>query len=224
MEADFRVYLITDRKQAPGGDILRAVEGALEGGIRAVQLREKDLPGGELFRLAAKVRDLTAKHGARMLVNDRADVALAAGADGVHLGVSSLPPSAARKLLGGGALIGCSAHSVRELAEAAAQGADFATFGPVFATPSKAAYGPPVGLEALREACRGSSIPVFALGGIGAGNAADAIGAGAWGIALISGVVAAADPRAAALGLVAAVADARGGTGADRKPAKEGGS
>lgn len=219
MEADFRVYLITDRKQAAGGDILRAVEGALEGGIRAVQLREKDLPGGELFRLAGKMRDLTAKHGARLLVNDRVDVALAVGADGVHLGVSALPASAARRLLGGDALIGCSAHSVRELEEAAAHGADFATFGPVFATPSKAPYGPPVGVETLREACRGTAIPVFALGGVGAANARETIDAGAWGVALISGIVAAKDPRVAALDLAARIADAREGKRAGRKPA-----
>ena len=178
MKVDFRVYLITDRRQAPGGDIARAVAGALDGGIRAVQLREKDLPGGELFRLAGRMRDLTARYGARLLVNDRVDVALAVGADGVHLGGASIPASVAR-------------------------GADFVTFGPVYPTPSKAAYGPPVGLSALAAACREAAVPVFALGGVKAENAGEVIGAGAFGIALISGIVAAADPRGAAAELVA---------------------
>ena len=203
MKVDFRVYLITDRRQAPGGDIVGAVADALDGGIRAVQLREKDLPGGELFRLAGRMRDLTARHGARLLVNDRVDVALAVGADGVHLGGGSIPASVARGLLGKEALIGCSTHGARELREAVAQGADFVTFGPVYPTPSKAAYGPPVGLSALAAACREAAVPVFALGGVKAENAGEVIGAGAFGIALISGIVAAADPRGAAAELVA---------------------
>ncbi len=217
MKVDFRVYLITDRRQAPGGDIARAVAGALEGGIRAVQLREKDLPGSELFRLAGRMRELTARHGAKLLVNDRVDVALAVGADGVHLGGSSIPPSVARRLLGKEALIGCSTHGAWELKEAVAQGADFVTFGPVYPTPSKAAYGPPVGLSALASACREAPVPVFALGGVKAENAGEAIGAGAFGIALISGIVAAADPRGAAAELVARYEQpvAAGGTGGE---------
>ncbi|MDH3237766.1 MAG: thiamine phosphate synthase [Deltaproteobacteria bacterium] len=208
MQVDFRVYLITDRRQAPGGDILRAVEGALDGGIRAVQLREKDLPGKELYLLADRMRELTARHGARLLINDRVDIALAVGADGVHLGGASMPASAARTLLGGEALIGCSTHSESELREAATQGADFATFGPVYPTPAKAAYGPPVGVTALAGACGRSAIPVFALGGVKAENTGEAIGAGAFGIALISGVVAAKDPRGAAMDLLTRVENA----------------
>src|SRR4030067_876447 len=198
MAVDFRVYLITDRRQAPGGDILRAVAGALEGGLRAVQLRRKDLTGEELFRLAERMRDLTASYGARLLVNDRVDVALAVGADGVHLGVSSMPASVARTVLGEGALVGLSPPHGRELSGAAAQGADFAAFGPVFPPPSKAAFGPPVGLSALAEACRRTAIPVFALGGVSAKNAGEALGAGAVGVALISYVFAALDSRGAA--------------------------
>jgi thiamine-phosphate pyrophosphorylase len=222
VQVDFRVYLITDRRQAPGGDILRAVEGALDGGIRAVQLREKDLPGKEMYLLAARMRELTARHGARLLVNDRVDVALAVGADGVHLGVSSMPPSAARTLLGEEALIGCSTHGIRELREAAARGADFATFGPVYPTPSKAVYGPPVGVAALSEACRGTTIPVFALGGVGPHNAGEAMAAGAFGIALIKGVVAASDPRGAAAELVTRIGNNRAAGQAGGQAAKEG--
>lgn len=196
MAVDFRLYLITDRRQAPGGDIVSAVERALAGGVRAVQLREKDLGGRELHGLARAMRDRTARYGAKLLVNDRVDVALAVGADGVHLGVASMPPRDARALLGAAALIGCSAHSAGEVAEA--DGADFVTFGPVYATPSKARYGPPVGVDALREACAAARVPVFALGGVGARNAGEAVAAGAAGVAAISAIVAAADPAAAA--------------------------
>lgn len=203
MPVDFRVYLVTDRKVAPGGDVVRAVEEALDGGIRAVQLREKDLGGLALFRLAEALRAATARAGARLLVNDRADVALAVGADGVHLGPASIPPQAARRLLGSGALIGCSTHSLEEIREAERGGADFVTFGPVYATPSKAAYGPPAGTAALARACRAARIPVFGLGGVNAANAPEVLSAGAYGIALISAVIGAADPRSAAAELSA---------------------
>ena len=207
MTVDFRLYLVTDRLRATGGDILAAVESALAGGVRAVQLREKDLPGGELFELALAMRELTARHGARLLVNDRVDVALAAGADGVHLGVASIPPGEARRLLGPEALIGCSTHDLRELAEAAGGGADFVTFGPVYATPSKAAYGPPVGVEALRRACAASRVPVFALGGVGAENVREVLGAGAWGVGAIGAILSAPDPFAAARDLAGRVGE-----------------
>lgn len=198
MKVDFRVCLITDRKQAEGGDLPAAVEKALAGGIRAVQLREKDLSGRELFMLARTIREITSRSGARLLINDRADVALAVGADGVHLGGQSIPAREARRMLGDGAIVGCSAHDERELSEAEDGGADFATFGPVFATPSKARYGPPVGVGALARACGKARIPVFALGGVGPENAGEVLRAGCFGIALISAVVAAQDPEAAA--------------------------
>lgn len=202
MRADFRVCLVTDRHAAPGGDLPRAVEGALEGGIRCVQLREKDLGERALLGLALRMRELTARYGAALLVNDRADVAAAAGADGVHLGLASIPPAEARRLLGPGALIGCSAHTLEELAAAEDGGADFATFGPVYFTPSKAAYGPPVGLDALAAACRSTRLPVFALGGVREDRIGALRAAGAHGVALIRGVIAAPDPAAAARKLV----------------------
>lgn len=201
MKVDFRVYLITDRKLCPGEDLYGTVEKALEGGVRAVQLREKDLPARELFRLASLLRSLTASCGARLLINDRADVARAVGADGVHLGVLSIPPREARALLGPRSIIGCSAHNAEELRQAEEGGADFVTFGPVYATPSKASFGPPLGIPALAEACRTARIPVFALGGIGPGNVEEVWRAGSFGVALISGIVAAQDPRAAAAAL-----------------------
>lgn len=202
MKVDFRILLITDRRQARSGDLEATVEQALDGGIRAVMLREKDLPGRELFRLAERLRILTRRFGARLLVNDRADVALATGADGAHLGVSSIPVAEARRILGDGALLGCSTHSLGELRKAVSGGVDYVTFGPVYPTASKAAYGPPVGIEALSRACRESPVPVFALGGVGPAQVGETLRSGAFGIALISGIVAAPDPRSAAGELV----------------------
>ncbi|OGP79800.1 MAG: thiamine-phosphate diphosphorylase [Deltaproteobacteria bacterium RBG_16_66_15] len=201
----FGLYLITDRRQVRSGDLLAAVERALAAGVRAVQLREKDLSGRELYALAVAMRRLASRYGAKLLINDRVDVAAACGADGVHLGAASIPPSVARRLLGPNALIGCSTHGEAELAAAAGDGADFATFGPVYATPSKAAYGPPVGVPALRRACRDSRIPVYALGGVVPGNVSEIASAGAAGIAVISSVLGATDPGAAAADLLARI-------------------
>ena len=196
---DFNLYLITDRHQIPAGQNLPAViEEALRGGVRAVQLREKDLTVAELLPLARELRSLTRQYGARLLINDKIDVALAVGADGVHLGGHSRPTEFVRRSIGTKMLIGVSTHSSREIQVACKQGADFVTFGPVFATPSKAVYGAPQGLQALSDACMKSLLPVFALGGITPERAAAVRAAGAHGIALISAIIASASPKSAA--------------------------
>lgn len=194
-KADFRLYLITARHQAPGGDLFAAVEGALAGGVRAVQLREKDIPPRDLLELARAMRKLTDRYGAKLIINDRADIALATGADGVHLGETGIPADAARRILGGERFIGVSCHSRESALAAAKAGADFITFGPVYPTPSKAAYGAPVGLKLLAEAVSLLSIPVFALGGIKRENTPDTLAAGAAGIALISAIIASGNPE-----------------------------
>lgn len=190
-----RLYLITDRKLVPGGGLLAAVEAALRGGARLIQLREKDLPGGDLFRLAASLKKVADGHGALLLINDRVDVAAAVGAAGVHLGSRGIPVRDARAILGKGALIGYSAHSAEEAEMAGKLGADFVTLSPVFPTRKEFA-GPLLGLDGFQEACRGISVPVFALGGINAQNAAGVLEAGADGVALISCVLADPDPEA----------------------------
>ena len=196
---DFNLYLITDRHQVPlGRTLLDTVEAALQGGVRAVQLREKDLDAAALFPLAEKLRGLTRRYAARLLINDRIDVALAVDADGIHLGGHSLPVAIARRLLGPQRLLGVSTHQPAEIPPAAAAGADFVTFGPVFATPSKRIYGEPVGLEALCLACQNSPLPVFALGGIKPCHLAALQASGAAGPAVISAIIAASDPRSAA--------------------------
>ncbi len=197
MAVDFRLYLITDRKAAKH-PLPEAVRLALEGGVRAVQLREKDLPVRELLSLAQELRGITREFGAKLFINDRVDVALLAEADGLHLGRQSMPADVVRKVVGPGMLIGVSTHSLMEAREAQQQGADFITFGPVFATPSKAQYGPPAGVEALRALREHLVIPCFALGGIQNGNLRRVFGAGCHGVAMISWILAAEDVRAAA--------------------------
>lgn len=194
---DFSLYLITDRNQTAGRPLLEVVEAALSGGVRAVQLREKDLPTAELYDLAWELRALTARYDARLLINDRIDVALAVEADGVHLGVNSLPVTAARRIAPD-LLIGYSSHAVGEAAAALAKGADFVTFGPVFATPSKLAYGEPLGLAELARACQQCNGPVFALGGVKQSNLDQVTASGCYRAALISDILAAPDPAAAA--------------------------
>jgi len=199
MRVDFNLYLITDRRQLPAGlPLVDAMRAACEGGVRAVQLRERDLPAADLFPLALELRALTRRYGARLLINDRIDVALAAEADGVHLGAHSLPAAAARRILGPEPLIGVSTHRLEEITEASRGGADFVTFGPVYFTPSKAAHGKPAGLDLLRSACGISPLPVFALGGISPERVEPVMSAGAGGVALISAILAQPDPAAAA--------------------------
>ena len=195
---DFDLYLVTDRRATNDRELSKIVGEALTGGIKAVQLREKDLPGGELLRLAEALKVLCTQNGASLFINDRIDVALAVGADGVQLGAASMPIAAARELLGSDRLIGASVHSLEEAQAAERDRADFILFGPVYFTPSKAAYGEPQGLLRLREIVEKISLPVYAIGGINAGNTAAVRKAGAHGVALISAVMGAADPAASA--------------------------
>lgn len=195
------LYLITDR-HAAAGPLAPAVAAALAGVDPrrvCVQLREKDLPARELFALGREVLAACRARGVPLLVNDRVDVARALGADGVHLGGESLPASAVRRLWPE-ALVGVSCHSPEELG-AGAEGADFATWGPVFPTPSKARYGAPVGTSRLAEA-RALGLPLLALGGIEAANAAGLAAAGFAGIACIRAVFSAQDPGVAARALL----------------------
>ncbi len=192
---DFNIYLITDRKGTGGRSLATVVEEALKGGVKAVQLREKDLSGRELYELALEMREITSRYGAGLFINDRVDVCLAVDADGVHLGEKSLPAGIARKLLGDSKLIGVSCHGPAGAIAAQDGGADFITFGPVFHTPSKAGYGPPLGIGSLREVTAQIRVPVFAIGGLNGGNAREVIAAGASGIALISAIIAAEDPQ-----------------------------
>ena len=192
---DFDLYLVTDRNETRGRDLLWVLEAALDGGVKAIQLREKNLGGGKLFFLAEAARKLTSNYHARLFINDRIDVALAVDADGVQLSTVSIPIETARGLVGGEKLLGVSTHSLQQAEEAERLGADFVLFGPVYFTPSKAPYGAPQGLAALKKIVEKISLPIYAIGGIKPENIAEARGTGSRGVALISAIMSAADPK-----------------------------
>jgi thiamine-phosphate pyrophosphorylase len=193
-----RLVLITDRTSTGGRDLVEVVSAALDAGLPAVQLRDKDLPGRALFMLAERLRATTARSGALLFVNDRLDVALAVGADGVHLGGGSMPAPVVRAMLDADALIGVSTHAPGESPDAA----DFLFFGPVYATPAKTGAQ---GVDRLRAAVAAVSLPVLAIGGVTPARVAEVSSAGAAGVAVIRAILAAPDPGAATRAFLAAL-------------------
>jgi thiamine-phosphate pyrophosphorylase len=188
---DFKLYLITDNKLVTRhSSLISAVRKALKGGVKAVQLREKNLETLELLKIADKIRDLTKQFNASFFINDRFDIALAVGADGVHLTQNSIPAAAVRKAVKKKLLIGVSTHSLKEAREAEKGGADFITVGPVYRTPSKLKYGKPIGLDTLQKITSSVSLPVFAIGGVKSSNIKFIKEAGAYGAAMIREVLA----------------------------------
>lgn len=182
-------YPITNGKTTPQtiSDTLRFVRAAVEAEVVLLQIREKSLPARVLYELVTRAAEITRDSKTRLLVNDRADIARAAGADGVHLTSQSLPAGVVRNIFGFEFLIGVSTHSLDEARAARDGGADFVVFGPVFETESKRGFGPPQGLDKLRqvaEELRG--FPVLAIGGISLENAGACFDAGASGVAAIS--------------------------------------
>lgn len=193
----------------PGRGHLEVARAALAGGATLVQLRDKGATAAALFRLAAALLPLCRQAGVPLVVNDRLDVALAAGADGVHLGQDDLPAAEARRLLGPDRILGVSAATPAEARAAEQAGADYVGVGPVFPTATKPDAGEAVGLKALAAVRAAVAIPVLAIGGITAANAGAAVAAGADGVAVISAVSRAPDMAAAVRDLARAVAAAR---------------
>jgi thiamine-phosphate pyrophosphorylase len=188
---DFSLYLVTDRHQTAGRPLKSLLVEALAAGVRAVQVREKDLSTRDLLALTHEAQALIGSTGGHLLINDRVDIALASGADGVQLRADSLPVLVARRLLGSSRLIGVSTHSAEDVVRAEEDGADFVVLGPIYETRSKVRYGKPIGLAVLAEATRRARIPIFAIGGVTASRVAELRTAGAAGVAVISAVLAA---------------------------------
>lgn len=200
-----RVYVITDASLVPGRGHLDIIRAAVAGGAGTVQLRDKRATARELYTLAKEAFAICRAAGAMLIINDRPDVAIAAGADGVHIGEDDIPASEARRLLddaarrlgGGRMVLGVSAGSAAEAVAAEAAGADYVGVGPVFATATKPDAGAPIGTEGVRSVKRSVRIPVVAIGGITVGNTPDVIAAGADGLAVVSAVVKSRDMAAA---------------------------
>ncbi|MDR2247136.1 MAG: thiamine phosphate synthase [Treponema sp.] len=198
---DLRLYLCTDRALTLGRPITQAVEAAIAGGVTLVQLREKTASTEEFYRIALAIHALTRPYHLPLVINDRLDIALAVGAEGLHLGQSDLPLSVARRLAGSRMFIGLSASTVEEALRAQAEGADYLGVGPVYPTCSKADSGESIGLEGLAAIRAAVHIPVAAIGGINEANAAQVMEAAVAGIAVISGILSQPDIEAAARNL-----------------------
>ena len=197
LAAKLSLYLVADPGQT-AGDFHKAVEAALANGVTAVQLRTKLGTDRQVLELARSVAILCRVHGALFLINDRVDIALAAGADGIHLGVDDLPLEDARSLLGPDCVIGFSPETDQQVRESRERGADYLGVGPVVTTASKDDAGHPIGLNGLRRRVELSGIPVIGIGGITPATYPDVLATGAVGAAVISAILRAADPGQAA--------------------------
>ena len=193
MRGDWRVYVITDARHARGRSHLEIAEAAIRGGATAVQLRMKEERARVVLDVARAIGPLCRAAGVAFIVNDRLDVAMLAGADGVHVGQDDLPPTDARALMGPRALIGVSAATVEEALAAERAGADYLGVGAVYGTATKSDAGAPVGLARVTEIRRAVRVPLVGIGGITVENAAAVMQAGANGVAVITAVTLAAD-------------------------------
>jgi thiamine-phosphate pyrophosphorylase len=196
-----RLYLVTDQSLTRGQPLADVVAAAVQGGVSCVQLREKNLGTREFLAQALMLKKLLAPLRVPLVINDRIDIALACGADGMHLGQSDLPVAEARKLLPPEVFIGWSVESMDEVLQSAALPVDYLGVSPVFATPTKTDTGRAWGLDGLARVRAATRLPLVAIGGIHAGNARQVLRAGADGLAVVSALCAADDPRAAASGL-----------------------
>ena len=200
-----RLLVVTDRHQTNGRPLVPLLQQVLRAAVPIVQLRERDLSAKELVTLAREVQVVTAVHKSHLLINDRIDIALALEGVGVHLRSNSLSISVARQLLGAQRLLGISVHTVEEAIQVESQGADYIVLGPIYETPSKKMFGPPLGIHTLEKACRLVRIPIFGIGGVTAVRAHEMRRAGAFGVAVITAILGAADVESATRELLEAV-------------------
>ena len=204
------LYLVADPDQTPGRPFLQVVAAALSGGVTAVQLRGKRATPREVLEMGGEMRAMAHRHSAIFVVNDRPDLAVALEADGAHVGPEDLPPGEARRLVQRPGILGVSAGSLRDARAAQEAGADYLGVGPIFPTLTKADAGEPLGLETFAAIVAAVRIPVVGIGGITVENAAAVIEAGSAGVAVVSSIMGAADPEAAARELRFRLEKARG--------------
>jgi thiamine-phosphate pyrophosphorylase len=204
-QLESRLFLVTDRHQTKGRPLVPLLQRVLTAAAPAIQLRERDLSARELVTLALEVQAVTASRRSQLLINDRIDVALALEGVGVHLRSNSLPVSVARQVLGTQRLLGISVHAVEEAVQVESQGADYIVLGPIYETPSKQMFGPPLGIHTLERACRLVRLPIIGIGGVTAARAREMRRAGAFGVAVITAVLGAADVESATRELLDAV-------------------
>jgi thiamine-phosphate pyrophosphorylase len=216
---DWRLCFVADSEGAAVTDILTLIGRAVRGGATLVQLRGKAWTDRQFLDLATQARELLMPAGVPLIINDRADIARAAGADGVHLGQTDLPVAAAREILGRRSIIGLSAATPGDAREGEVAGADYLGVGPVFVTRSKEDAGAPLGLVAIRKIRSVTNLPILAIGGISAENAPAVISAGADGVAVISAITAAGDPAREAAKIIESI----GILGIRRRPGRRGG-
>jgi thiamine-phosphate pyrophosphorylase len=200
-----RLFLVTDRHQTNGRPLVPLLQRVLTAGAPAIQLRERDLSAKELVTLVREVQSVMASRTSQLLINDRIDVALALEGVGVHLRSNSLPVSVARRVLGAQRLLGISVHAVEEAVQMESQGADYIVLGPIYETPTKQMFGPPLGIHTLEKACRLVRIPIIGIGGVTAARAREMRRAGAFGVAVITAVLGAANVESATRELLDAV-------------------
>lgn len=208
---DYSLYLVTDRGLSGGRPTLAIVRAAVAGGVSCVQLREKSCSTAEFIAEAAAIGDFLKSCGVPLIINDRIDVAMAVGADGVHLGQKDMPLAMARAIVGRRMRIGISAESEQDAVAAVHGGADYVSASPIFPTPTKSDTAPALGLEGLRAIRRRVEVPLIAIGGLHRGNAGEVIRSGADGVAVVSAIAAAADPAQAAREILLEIRKARRG-------------
>ena len=204
-QLESRLFLVTDRHQTKGRPLVPLLQRVLTDAAPAIQLRERDLSARELVRLALELQAVTASRRSQLLINDRIDVALVLEGVGVHLRSNSLPVSVARQVLGTQRLLGISVHAVEEAVQVESQGADYIVLGPIYETPSKQMFGPPLGIHTLERACRLVRLPIIGIGGVTAARAREMRRAGAFGVAVITAVLGAPDVESATRELLDAV-------------------
>lgn len=197
MIVDFRLYLATDAKYLAGRDCVPLIASCIERGVTAVQLRDKQASSRELYELGTRLLDVTRSYGVPLIINDRVDIMLALGADGVHVGRNDLPLESVR-MLAPKAIVGSTAKTVEEVREAEFAGADYVGVGPVFATQTKEQAGPVLGPEGVREIAAASGLPCVAIGGINETNVTRLAETGVAGVCVIAGILDQDDPGEAA--------------------------